>query len=89
MYRFFSASNVQLSDWLRQIRPQMYSCLIGSETESASNVHIFAISLTFDSNSTSGFKESDVLKMYVSSIVMILCSYCTLFDMGMHVFNDT
>ena len=23
------ASNVQLSDWLRQIWPQMYSCLIG------------------------------------------------------------
>ena len=27
----FLASNVQLSDWLRQIRPQMYSCLIGSD----------------------------------------------------------
>ena len=27
----FLASNVQLSDWLRQIWPQMYSCLIGSD----------------------------------------------------------
>ena len=81
-----SASNVQLSDLLRQITwqnklnlqmyihlrqilyiwgqiwnwPQMYSSLIGSDTESASNVRTFEAdslkmfkSLTFDSNSTS------------------------------------
>ena len=47
----------------------MYSCLIGSDRKSASNVRTFeadfaenAISLTFDSSSTSGFEESDVLK---------------------------
>ena len=35
-----SASNVQLSDWLRQNWPQMYSCLIGSDRKSASNVQL-------------------------------------------------
>ena len=63
-----SASNVQLPDWLRQKiglkctnRPQMYSCLIGSDSNWPQMYVENAISLTFDSNSTSGFEESDVL----------------------------